>query len=74
MTQTASSPAIWPKSQTYVRPTPALLTRKGFHAYFAKRLTGLACDNQGFNDWRGFRLPAYLKRGITAVRQAYPLN
>ena len=74
MTTNIISPASWPKSQTYVRPTPALLTRKGFHAYFVKRLAGLACDNQGFNDWRGFRLPAYVKRGITAVRQAYPLN
>jgi hypothetical protein len=61
------------QTQTHACRAPEILTRKGFHAYFAKRLAGYVCDDQAFIDWRGLRLPAYLKTGASAVRRAFPV-
>ncbi|MBB5610551.1 MULTISPECIES: hypothetical protein [unclassified Janthinobacterium] len=72
MTKSASFPFVWPHAMIYARPSPAIFTRQGFHSYFAKALSGLACHGQTFIDWRGLRLPCYLKRSTTAVRQAFP--
>jgi hypothetical protein len=56
-----------------VLATIPIFTRKGFHAYFAKRLSGFVCDDQAFTDWRGLRLPVCLKTGAAAVRRAFPV-
>ena len=72
MTKSAFVPDLWPHAMIYARQSPAIFTRQGFHSYFAKALAGMASHGQTFIDWRGLRLPCYLKRGATAVRQAFP--
>lgn len=50
------------------------LTRKGFHAYFGRILSGYSEGNALFTDWRGLRLPCVLKPGARGVRMAFPVS